>query len=151
MEDYNKWTNVESIPLKRTHSLFCGPTGTPVLDFPRHLPWLSKPQRISLLACFVACMILRFTFGATPVGLFDGKHCSEAFLTNVLGTCIHKCTAAPCYSHFGYFGSARNWNLHFSGQGKCREFYPYYSVATLFFLSEYEGFFSWFFFFFAEL
>ena len=37
-------------------SPFCGATDTSVLDFGRHLPWLSKPGWIPLLVCFITCM-----------------------------------------------------------------------------------------------
>ena len=37
-------------------SPFCRDTDTPVLNFWRGLLWVSKPEWISLLACFVTCM-----------------------------------------------------------------------------------------------
>ena len=40
----------------RRPALFCGSTNTPVLDFWLRLLWLSKPEWIPSLACFVTCM-----------------------------------------------------------------------------------------------
>ena len=51
-------------------SPFGGVTDTPVLDFWWHLLRVSKPVD-PLHACFLACVILRFTSGATPADCIE--------------------------------------------------------------------------------
>ena len=66
-------------------SPFRGATDTLVLDFWWRLLWVSKPGWIPF-ACFLACIILRFTSGATPADCIEVSMAAESWST-YLETC----------------------------------------------------------------
>ena len=81
-------------------SHFHGATDTPVLDFWWHLPWVSKPGWIPF-ACFLLCVILRFSSGMTPADCIEVSNCNVirhrdiAKCTSKSGNCpfiISKCS-----------------------------------------------------------
>ena len=70
-------------------SPFWGATDTPVLNFWRHLPWVSKPGWTPHLRAFLAACngFLRITSGATPAGLLMASIVAKPFLTHWRLTC----------------------------------------------------------------
>ena len=66
--------------------LFRGVIDTPVLDFLWHLPWVSKPGWIPF-ACFLTCVIFRFTSGVIPADCMEVSMAAEPFWSTYLQTC----------------------------------------------------------------
>ena len=54
LQEYTNYSKHRFFKIFGRHKSFCGATDTPVLDFWWHMPWVSKPGWIPLLACFIA-------------------------------------------------------------------------------------------------
>ena len=65
---------------------FHGAIDNPVFDFWWRLPWVSKPGWIPF-ACFLACVILRFTSSVTPTECIQVSMAAKPFWSTYLQTC----------------------------------------------------------------
>ena len=101
LKDINVWQHSATnffLKFLEDISPFRETTDTPVLDFWRRLPWVSKPGWIPHLhALLPACnKFLRFTSGATPADYIEVSMTAEPF---------NPCTCRRVHKHWWRFGA----------------------------------------------
>ena len=77
-KDVYYWTSTQETFSLEDTSPFCGANDTPVLDFWWCLPWVES-QGGYLCCTFLACVILRFTSGATPADCVEISMAAKPF------------------------------------------------------------------------